>query len=114
MIMDTLGDSCLDSLALFTYCKFENWFDFPAIYVFNTVLAPVFGVPNNLEAAARAEKIMIASLARLESFWLKESGPFLLGNSQPSIADICLVCEIMQLEVLYYTIVDFEFEFEFE
>lgn len=102
MIMDTLGDSCLDSLALFTY-----WFYFPATYVFNTVLAPAFGLPKNLEAAAEGEKIMIASLARLESFWLKESGPFLLGNSQPSIADIILVCEIMQLEVLYYTVVDF-------
>lgn len=71
-----------------------------ATYVFNSVLAPAFGLPTNLEAAAEAEKIMIASLARLDSFWLKESGPFLLGNSQPSIADISLVCEIMQLQFI--------------
>lgn len=104
MIMDTLGDSCLDS-----YCKFGNWFYFAATYVFNSVLAPAFGLPNNSEAAAGAEKIMVASLASLESFWLKESGPFLLGNSQPSIADITLLCEIMQLQVLYSTVLSLTF-----
>lgn len=71
-----------------------------ATYVFNLVLAPAFGLPKNFEAAAESEKIMIASLATLDSFWLKESGPFLLGNTQPSIADISLVCEIMQLQFL--------------
>ncbi|XP_028101178.1 glutathione S-transferase T1-like [Camellia sinensis] len=46
-----------------------------------------------------AEKLLSASLEKIETFWLKENGQFLLGNSQPSIADLSLVCEIMQLEV---------------
>ncbi|KAL4384887.1 hypothetical protein GQ457_15G009520 [Hibiscus cannabinus] len=29
---------------------------------------------------------------------LKGNGRFLLGGNQPSVADLCLVCEIMQLE----------------
>lgn len=36
----------------------------------------------------------------LDDFWLQGSGQFLLGNSEPSIADLSLVCEIMQLEVI--------------
>lgn len=53
----------------------------------------------NPEAAAKGEKLLSASLARIESFWLQEDGPFLLGNAKPTIADLALVCEIMQLEV---------------
>jgi glutathione S-transferase len=71
-----------------------------AEYVFNTTLAPVFGLPVNPNAAAKAEKILTASLSKIESFWLKESGSFLLGANQPSIADLGMVCEIMQFEVL--------------
>ena len=41
------------------------------------------------------------SLNKLETFWLKD-GRFLVGSSQPSIADLSLVCEIMQLEVILY------------
>lgn len=54
----------------------------------------------NPKAAAEAEIILSASLAKIESFWLKGNGRFLLGSLQPSIADLSLVCEIMQLEVL--------------
>ena len=67
--------------------------------VLNTTLAPLFGRPLDPQAAAEAEKLLPASLAKIESFWLKGDGPFLLGNSEPSIADLRLVCEIMQLEV---------------
>ncbi|XP_057994258.1 glutathione S-transferase T1 isoform X1 [Hevea brasiliensis] len=69
-------------------------------YIFNARLAPVFGLPLNPQAAAEAEKILISSLSTIESFWLQDSGTFLLGGNQPSIADLSLVCEIMQLELL--------------
>ncbi|KAL2543677.1 Glutathione S-transferase T1 [Forsythia ovata] len=71
-----------------------------ATYIFNTTIALAFGQPLNLEAAAEGEKILIASLAKIESFWLQDDGPFLLGNSQPSIADLSMACEVMQLEVV--------------
>ncbi|CAI9775758.1 unnamed protein product [Fraxinus pennsylvanica] len=71
-----------------------------ATYIFNSLIALAFGLPLNLEKAAEGEKILIASLAKIESFWLQDDGPFLLGNSQPSIADLSLVCEVMQLEVV--------------
>ncbi|KNA10049.1 hypothetical protein SOVF_147980 [Spinacia oleracea] len=69
-------------------------------YVFNTTLAPAFGRPLDPKAAAVAEKTLDSSLSTIESVWLKGSGKFLLGSYQPSIADLSLVCEIMQLEVL--------------
>ncbi|RAL44381.1 hypothetical protein DM860_011658 [Cuscuta australis] len=69
-------------------------------YIFNTTFAPVFGLPLNLQAAAEGEKLLSASLEKIESFWLQGNGSFLLGNTEPSIADLSLVCEIMQLEVL--------------
>ncbi|MQL94331.1 hypothetical protein Taro_027000 [Colocasia esculenta] len=65
----------------------------------NTVLAPVLGVPPNPEAAAEGEKLLCSSLSQIESFWLKGNSKFLCGFSRPSIADLSLVCEIMQLEV---------------
>lgn len=68
-------------------------------YVFNTTLAPAFGRPLDPKAAAVAEKTLDSSLSTIESVWLKGSGKFLLGSYQPSIADLSLVCEIMQLEV---------------
>ncbi|KAJ9173597.1 hypothetical protein P3X46_016714 [Hevea brasiliensis] len=71
-----------------------------AAYVFNSRIAPVFGLPLNPQAAAEAEKFLICSLPLIESFWLQDSGRFLLGANQPSIADLSLVCEIMQLELL--------------
>ncbi|KAJ4712104.1 Glutathione S-transferase protein [Melia azedarach] len=71
-----------------------------AKFVLNTILAPLLGLPMNAQAAAEAEKILSSSLSKIESFWLKGSGRFLVGSNQPSIADLSLVCEIMQLEVL--------------
>ncbi|KAL5551661.1 hypothetical protein UlMin_001837 [Ulmus minor] len=71
-----------------------------APYIYNTVLAPVFGVPTNPQAAAQADKLLAASLSHIESLWLKGDGTFLHGAAQPSIADLGLVCEIMQLELV--------------
>ncbi|QHO58136.1 Glutathione S-transferase [Arachis hypogaea] len=71
-----------------------------APFVLHSVLAPVLGLPLNPKAAAEAEKILISSLLKLENIWLKGNGRYLLGNLQPSIADLSLVCEIMQLELL--------------
>ncbi|KAG6391120.1 hypothetical protein SASPL_148871 [Salvia splendens] len=67
-------------------------------YLFNTVFAVVFGMPGDPKAAAEGEKLLSASLARIESLWL-QGGPFLLGNSKPTIADLALACEVTQLEV---------------
>ncbi|XP_030551654.2 glutathione S-transferase T1 isoform X1 [Rhodamnia argentea] len=71
-----------------------------AAYVLNTTLAPALGLPLNPVSAAEGEKLLSSSLLKIESIWLKGNGPFLLGGFQPSIADLSLVCEIMQLEVL--------------
>ncbi|KAI3707013.1 hypothetical protein L6452_25169 [Arctium lappa] len=67
--------------------------------IFNTLLAPIKGLPLNLHVAKESEQILIRSLSKLERFWLKD-GRFLVGSSQPSIADLSLVCELMQLELL--------------
>ena len=77
-----------------------------AKYVLNSALAPLLGLPLNHEAAAEADKLLSMSLSKIENIWLKGNGRFLLGGSQPSIADLCLVCEIMQLEV-YVVIISF-------
>ncbi|KAF7810269.1 glutathione S-transferase T1-like [Senna tora] len=69
-------------------------------YVINTVLAPAVGRPLNPKAAAEAEKVLLSSLSKIENIWLNGDGGFLLGGFQPSIADLSLVCELMQLEVL--------------
>ena len=55
---------------------------------------------------------MLSSLSKIESVWLKGNGKFLLGSSQPSIADLSLVCEIMQLEVLGLKLKQLESEIE--
>ncbi|XP_058732000.1 glutathione S-transferase T1 [Vicia villosa] len=69
-------------------------------YVLNTVLAPLLGLPLNAQAAVEAEKVLVSSLSTIENIWLKSDGPFLLGSFRPSIADLSLVCEIMQLQLL--------------
>ncbi|XP_077223293.1 glutathione S-transferase THETA 1 [Tasmannia lanceolata] len=71
-----------------------------ASFVLNTVLAPALGLPLNPQAAAEAEKVLTSSLSKIESIWLKGNGKFLLGSHQPSIADLSLICEIMQLKLL--------------
>lgn len=84
----------------FHFLMFHNMiFVCSAKFVLNKKLAPALGLPLNPEAAAEAEKILSSSLSKIESFWLKGSGRFLVGSNQPSIADISLVCEIMELEV---------------
>lgn len=70
-------------------------------FVMNTVLGPAFGRTTNPKAATEAEKLLSSSLSNIESIWLKGDAKFLLGNPRPSIADLSLVCEIMQLELLY-------------
>ncbi|XP_050227953.1 glutathione S-transferase T1-like isoform X2 [Mercurialis annua] len=70
-----------------------------AAYVMNSALAPVIGLPLNPQAAAKFDKLLCASLSTIDSVWLRESGPFLFGADLPSIADLSLVCEIMELEV---------------
>lgn len=72
---------------------------FSAPFLLNTVLGPALGIKVNPQAAAEAEKLLFSSLSKIESFWLEGNGKFLLGSSQPSVADLSLVCEIMQLEV---------------
>ncbi|XP_020260614.1 glutathione S-transferase T1-like [Asparagus officinalis] len=71
-----------------------------ATFVLNSTLAPALGLPLNPQAASESEMLLLSSLSTIESLWLKGNAKFLLGNSQPSIADLSLVCEIMQLEVL--------------
>lgn len=77
---------------------------FSAGYIFNTVLAPSFGLTSDPKAAAETEKVLVASLAKIESVWLQRKGRFLLGSGQPSIADLSLVCEIMELEVKRFSL----------
>ncbi|CAA0831546.1 Glutathione S-transferase T1, partial [Striga hermonthica] len=71
-----------------------------ASYVLNSTLAPALGLPLNPQKADESEKLLSASLMKIESVWLRGNGRFLLGSSQLSIADLILVCEIMQLEVV--------------
>ncbi|XP_020579119.1 glutathione S-transferase T1-like [Phalaenopsis equestris] len=66
----------------------------------STILGPALGLPLDSQAASEAEKFVLSSLSKIESIWLKDDARFLLGNPQPSIADLSLVCEIMQFEVL--------------
>ena len=74
-------------------------FFFSVALIQNTILGPALGLKMNQEAAVEGEKILSASLEKIESFWLQGNGLFLLGSSEPSIADLSLVCELMQLEV---------------
>lgn len=69
-------------------------------YVQNRTLRPLLGGKMDLEAAAVNEKLLSKSIAKIENFWLQGEGKFLLGNFQPSIADLSLVCEIMQLQLV--------------
>ncbi|KAH7690703.1 Glutathione transferase protein [Dioscorea alata] len=71
-----------------------------ASLIVNRITGPALGLPLNPKAAKEAEKILGSSLAKIETIWLNGNAKFLLGSSQPSIADLSLVCEIMQLEIL--------------
>lgn len=93
---------------LFTRAKIDSILDWhhtnlrrgAATLIMNTALAPFLGLTPSPEAAKQAEKLLVQSLERIESVWLKGDTKYLLGSPQPSIADLCLVCEIMQLEIL--------------
>lgn len=93
---------------LFTRAKIESILDWhhsnlrhgAATLVMHTALAPFLGIRPRPDAAKQAEKLLMQSLAMIESVWLKGDAKFLLGSPLPSIADLSLVCEIMQLEVL--------------
>ncbi|XP_023752054.1 glutathione S-transferase T1 isoform X2 [Lactuca sativa] len=67
--------------------------------VYTTILAPLNGLRSFLQIVIQAEEILLKSLSELENVWLKD-GTFLGGISQPSIADLSLACEVMQLELL--------------
>ncbi|KAL1569066.1 Glutathione S-transferase theta-1 [Salvia divinorum] len=43
-------------------------------YVLNSTRGPALGLPLNPEAAAKSEKLLSASLAKIESVWLKGRG----------------------------------------
>ncbi|KAI5081554.1 hypothetical protein GOP47_0001297 [Adiantum capillus-veneris] len=68
--------------------------------VMNRVIAPALGRALDPHAAAEAESLLKASLKRMEMLWLTENGSFLTGSLQPSIADLSLACEVMQLQLL--------------
>ncbi|PWA49796.1 S-crystallin, Glutathione S-transferase (GST) [Artemisia annua] len=65
----------------------------------STIFGPLKGVPSSPQAIEESEKALAKSLSIIEDFWLKD-GPFLVGRSQPSIADLNLVSEVMELELL--------------
>ncbi|KAL2902483.1 Glutathione S-transferase T1 [Bienertia sinuspersici] len=69
-------------------------------YMINTVLAPALGKAPNLEAAAEYGQMLMKSFSTIESLWLQGDSKFLLGNDEPSLADLALVCEIMQLQII--------------
>jgi len=93
---------------LFTRAKLESVLDWhhsnlrrgAAIYVLHTALGPALGLTPNPDTAKEGEKLLSQSLGTIETVWLKGDAKFLNGNPQPSIADLSLVCEIMQLEVV--------------
>ncbi|KAH7314853.1 hypothetical protein KP509_21G023900 [Ceratopteris richardii] len=66
----------------------------------NRVAAPLLGRPLDEKAAAESEVLLKASIKRIDTLWLNKEGSFLTGNEQPSIADLSLACELMQVEFL--------------
>jgi glutathione S-transferase len=70
------------------------------LFSLNTTLGPVLGFPVSKEAAAEGEKLLSSSLSTIDSIFLNDNGPFLLGADKPSIADLSLFSEIMQFEVI--------------
>ncbi|KAG6543989.1 hypothetical protein Mapa_014613 [Marchantia paleacea] len=73
-----------------------------AKYVFSKALQVlVFKLPEPMDEEVRIhEKDMTVALNHLERTLLSREGPFLLGAWQPSIADVLLSCEVMQLKLL--------------
>lgn len=73
---------------------------FGGISLVRNTIAPALGLPMNQEAANQGEKLLCSSLSTIESVWLKGDAKFLLGNDQPSIADLSLICQVTQLELV--------------
>ncbi|CAI9288887.1 unnamed protein product [Lactuca saligna] len=67
--------------------------------VFYSILTPLHGMRSHPQIITQAEEILLRSLSKIENVWLKD-GSFLGGSSQPSIADLSLACEVMQLQLL--------------
>ncbi|KAH7314849.1 hypothetical protein KP509_21G023800 [Ceratopteris richardii] len=68
--------------------------------IVNRVIGPALGRPLDEKAAAECEALLKASVKKIDALWLNESGPFLTGSPEPSIADLSLACELMQVEFL--------------
>ncbi|XP_024527487.1 glutathione S-transferase T1 [Selaginella moellendorffii] len=62
------------------------------------VIFPMNGAPKDTKAIADAEKTLQSALSNIEDIWLDGNTNFLGGSSQPSVADLILSCEIMELE----------------
>ncbi|BFI24560.1 glutathione S-transferase [Marchantia polymorpha subsp. ruderalis] len=73
-----------------------------AKYVFSRALQVlVFKLPEpTYEEVKKHEKDMTDALNYLETTLLTREGPFLLGESEPSIADVLIGCEVTQLKLL--------------
>ncbi|XLS74459.1 hypothetical protein HN51_031324, partial [Arachis hypogaea] len=81
-------------------------YDFAVNYVIHTTLAHVLGRQLNPKAATEGEKVLLSSLKALEDFWLNgDNGSFLCDSTQPSVADLSMICELMQLEVTRYDLI---------
>ncbi|XP_024535662.1 glutathione S-transferase T1 [Selaginella moellendorffii] len=62
------------------------------------VIFPMNGAPKDTKAIADAEKTLQSALSNIEDIWLDGNTNFLGGSPQPSVADLILSCEIMELE----------------
>jgi hypothetical protein len=67
--------------------------------VFNGFLAANRGLTPDLHVFKKGRQTLKTALRDLENVWLRDPGPFVVGRSKPSIADLSIVCELMQLEV---------------
>ncbi|GBG72629.1 hypothetical protein CBR_g12203 [Chara braunii] len=68
--------------------------------VLSKVLGPIYGisVPDKTEKYSR--EILKKSLGLLEDYWLNGPGRFIAGECAPTIADLSLVCELKQLDLM--------------
>ncbi|GJP53362.1 hypothetical protein CLOM_g12519 [Closterium sp. NIES-68] len=75
--------------------------------VFNEVVAAFFGVQGDQHIAAVSHRGLQASLSTLENVMLAQADPadpaapkFLDGSAEPTLADLCIACELTQLELM--------------
>jgi len=73
--------------------------DLAVTLVYNKVLASMVGAKEDPRAAAEGLALLKQSLDVVETVWLQAGFSFLAGGRQPSIADLSLVCDVMQLQV---------------